>query len=106
MEHTKGKVTTDVLSHRVQIFGEVNSNPYCVAEVQRGTRYDIPNADRIASLWNAANGMTTEEAVRYLEHGREMVKLLNETKGEFLSDGTHSNLFYEIVELIDELEGK
>ena len=30
------------------------------------------NIKRTISLLNAANGMTTEEAVRYLEYGREM----------------------------------
>jgi hypothetical protein len=40
-------------------------------EISGFSKYD---ADRIASLWNAADGMTTEEAVRYLEHGPEMVE--------------------------------
>jgi hypothetical protein len=31
---------------------------------------------RVATLWNAADGMTTEQAVKYLEHGAEMGTLL------------------------------
>ena len=34
------------------------------------------NARRIEAFWNAADGMTTEEAVRYIKHGREMVGIL------------------------------
>ena len=31
---------------------------------------------RIEALIEAANGMTTEEAVKYIEHGREMVNII------------------------------
>jgi hypothetical protein len=34
------------------------------------------NSKRIIALWNAADGMTNEDAVRYLEHGKEMNRLL------------------------------
>lgn len=30
------------------------------------------DAEHIAALWNAANGMTTKQVVKYIEHGREM----------------------------------
>jgi hypothetical protein len=44
------------------------------------------NMNRIYALWNAANGMTTEEAVRYIEHGREMVQLMEAIAG-FMNAG-------------------
>ena len=34
------------------------------------------NANHIEALWNAADGMTTEQAVAYLEHGAEMERFL------------------------------
>jgi len=42
------------------------------------TRVDerTANKKRGAALWNAADGMTTEEAVRYLTHGPEMVEFI------------------------------
>jgi hypothetical protein len=41
---------------------------------------DKANAEHIEALWNAADGMTTEEAVKYLEHGRQMVQMLVDYK--------------------------
>ena len=40
----------------------------------------LANVERVIALWNAANGMPTEEAVKYIEHGREMVKILKAAK--------------------------
>ena len=52
MKHTQGKIT-----NQGQLHG-------------REDHY------RVVALWNGADGMPTEEAVRYLEHGRDMVESL------------------------------
>lgn len=60
--HSKGKVKK-VYSLAFSIEGEFCENkPDDIA--------------RFEALWNAADGITTAEAVKYLKHGREMVERL------------------------------
>jgi hypothetical protein len=72
MKHTQGEVDGRKNVSSIDIW-EI-PGPNCIARI-----FDLPdstirdgNATRFVTLWNAANGMTTEEAVRYLKHGREM----------------------------------
>lgn len=61
MKHTQEKIEID--------------NGYKLAWLLTNDRWE-ENRERISALWNAADGMTTEEAVRYLEHGREIEAML------------------------------
>jgi hypothetical protein len=77
MKHTSGEIAVHrKTSHSNILVGELNGMPFEVASTQRGTRYDDPNAERITALWNAANGMTTEQAVKYLKYGEDAKELL------------------------------
>lgn len=68
------------------------------------------NAERVFDFWNATDGMTTEEAVRYLEHGREMVEALATCYSSMLNENpTFLNrrwLRNVIKTLLAKLEGK
>jgi hypothetical protein len=86
--HTKGKV--EVNGHGIYKLAVMTGHNEFSINVQVGckcnecrehnTTASIEDLDyitnRIASLWNAADGMSTDEVVRYIEHGREMVELL------------------------------
>ena len=103
--HTQGEVKVEPWSKEtIALICEKNglNNSWIIAEFQGPEMED--NAAHTKALWNAANGMTTEqavqaielgkaiivardanpdnfimttnEAVRYLKHGREMHKLL------------------------------
>jgi hypothetical protein len=60
------------------------------------------NAEKAEALWNAADGMTTEEAVRYLEYGREMVEIAN----EWLAHGPNGSFRSRLRNILTKLEGK
>jgi hypothetical protein len=70
------------------------------------------NAIRIASLWNAADGMTTEEAVRYLEHGPEMrsvsegIEQMMHSCAEYSCSHKLCQLIRDNKNLLAKLEGK
>jgi hypothetical protein len=49
-----------------------NRTPGCNAEPDMVTT--DKNARRFETLWNAADGMSNEDAVKYLEHGAEMLE--------------------------------
>lgn len=68
MKHTQGKVKKDG-DLNVVLVKEGYSLTGCSAMPHEERK---ANADRAHDIWNAANGMTDEEAVRYLEHGAEM----------------------------------
>jgi hypothetical protein len=79
-----------------------------------GTIADIPidliewegNAIHMKAIWNAAEGMTTEQAVRYLEHGAEMVKTMETLMNtlQLASNGEWDNTV--VKDLIAKMEGK
>ena len=75
--HTQGKVEP---VHGAVMIRSLNPSSDVDILVKCGEEMHSPetfaNRDRIAALWNAADGMTTEEAVRLLENGREMKRLL------------------------------
>jgi hypothetical protein len=81
--HTKGKVYVGAQNDCLYIIDRQpalnNDYPNHDANVSPIAKiYDNNQelADRIASLWNAADGMPTEEAVKYIEHGREMEEFI------------------------------
>jgi hypothetical protein len=116
--HTKGKVIVKEWEEEIIIDSEYNGfgtqfklsiwNAYQealskVCTALAFTRKEArANADRIASLWNAADDMTTDDAVRYLEHGREMVELL----GRAIKTTNAKYLREDIENLLAKLEGK
>lgn len=57
------------------------------------------NAIRIATVVSAADGMSNEQAVRYLEHGKRMEALINDV---LTGDYTHD----QVCDLIIKMEGK
>ena len=78
MKHTKGEMITRSLSNEiVGIFEPDNpkkNKGWAIAECQGPDKH--ANAERMVSLWNAADGLTTEQAVAYLKHGAEMAETL------------------------------
>jgi hypothetical protein len=66
------------------------------------------NAKRFRALWNTSNDMTTEEAVRYLEHGPEMECVLREVLQILFRDTACPDAHSKIWQLLGkmELEGK
>ena len=71
--HTKGKVRAEGMNILLEKEGYTLTNCSSMDNEERKA-----NTQRIASLWNAADGMTTEEAVKYITHGREMVGMIKE----------------------------
>jgi hypothetical protein len=68
MNHTEGKVELEKKGYDLIIRKEAGGR---VAYV-----FSTDDAERITALWNAADGMSNEEAVRYLTHAKEMVEWL------------------------------
>jgi len=65
------------------------------------------NETRMELLFSASDGMTTEDAVLYLEYGAEMVKLLRNIIDEWESpDGVTWHDVEGVYELIAKMEGK
>lgn len=65
MKHTQGEVQ----STGTELIKWGNGERYTISIAEFGKADDCKRAE---ALWNAAKDMTTEEAVRYLKHGREM----------------------------------
>jgi hypothetical protein len=84
MGHTKGKV-------EVTPYGGVVNYPNYVLRKNDGG-YDCEphtmasNAKRITTLWNAADGMSNEDAVKALEHYEDMKSALLSVCGTYCSD--------------------
>jgi hypothetical protein len=87
MKHTEGKIIQgySTILERRELISEHGSTIFYGPHMDAGEECKA-NFDRSEALWNAAKGMTTEEAVarlnyqpsseviRYIEHGREMVE--------------------------------
>jgi hypothetical protein len=69
--HTKGKVKVTVREMPDGSYGIYSGNVLILTSSYEGTAYYV------ASLIDASYGMTTDEAVRYLEHGPEILKALD-----------------------------
>jgi hypothetical protein len=63
------------------------------------------NQHRIVALWNAADGMTTEEAVRYLEHGPEMVEIIRRLHDKQTGAVDH-NIMLDAIKILTTMEDK
>jgi hypothetical protein len=74
MKHSEGKVTVDDLL----IKSGYNVIADCGTEEVSDKTY--ANAERLAALWNAAEGIPTEMAVRYLHAAADAPKLLDRVK--------------------------
>lgn len=74
MKHTQG--LADKVGTSIVRFGDAFKFSVDIATCEKEE-----DAKRMYSLWNASNGMTTEQAVRYLEHGAEMEQELKEARG-------------------------
>jgi hypothetical protein len=80
MKHTQGKVQQNGQNG-------IHMGPTCIALTYGNDPNRKDNAEHIAALWNAADGMTTEEAVKYIEHGREMERFISDvTCGDYTHD--------------------
>lgn len=78
MKHTEGKleIKPGIGLSRVLFFRDSKGvNIGGVVDIDYNDELKDANAQRIVALWNAAPE-DTKEAVRYLEHGAEVVKVL------------------------------
>ena len=73
MKHTQGKLEALQIDGNIAIWIEGDAVRILEGEWSQEKAKIVL---RITALWNAAHGMTTEEAVKFLENGREMVGLL------------------------------
>jgi hypothetical protein len=105
MKHTEGKIkrkdTTFINKNGHIMFSGWSSQTMSCEE------HDA-NMDRGEALWNAADGMTTEEAVRYLEHGPKMEAWLRKLDAIFHHETDHVDALMagEIRDLLAKLEAK
>jgi hypothetical protein len=113
MKHTQGKIQTGY-------YGGIKDGVVAVVRDEQTKRklFSIfldtftgldeahANAERLELVWNAADGMTTEQAVRYIEHGAEMERLLTFAFHAMRSAGIERIVVKEMEKLIAKMEGK
>ena len=81
MKHTQGEmkaggVKGNTIKIGKQVIAKIGPTLNYGANAGKPIEESKHNAERIEALWNAANDMTTEEAMKYITHGREMIKSL------------------------------
>ena len=111
MKHTESETMEDSLQMentlvpRLAFKEEDHSNKgHILAEFYGPDR--LANKERTKLIWNASNGMTTEEAVRYLEHGKEMESVLRDTLQILFRDTACPDAHGKIWQLLATMEGK
>ena len=77
----------------------------CSPGALHGTAF-VDIGQHITKIWNAANGMPTEEAVKYITHGREMESVLKETLQILFRDTACPDAHSKIWQLITKLEAR
>jgi hypothetical protein len=78
MKHSEGKVS--ISSSALVVSEDLKIIANCLSIMEGLSILDMEiieaNAERIASLWNAAEGMSNEEALKYIKHGKEMEEVI------------------------------
>jgi hypothetical protein len=79
-KHTQGKVhiRSTFAQHPVLYIDGPEESIAKTTPLVYGNGTREANAERIAALWNAADGMPTEEAVKYIEHGPKWDKMIED----------------------------
>ena len=111
MKHTQGKVQVSSSTMLVNEDRMLIANTFSMqglGDIQPDILESQANANRIAAIWNAANGMPTEEAVKYIEHGREMVHHLSQALMiiKHANKTEYTGVEIGLIEILAKLEGK
>jgi hypothetical protein len=109
MKHTEGKVKIDttydkdngVFTTEIASKEAPSYTPFWIHGITKGE--SIANAERIAALWNASEGMSNEDAVKALENYEEVKILLNLLS---ISDMIHPSLKLDVHRVLVKLEGE
>jgi hypothetical protein len=105
MKHTEGIVYLDI--DETYVMMAVDFKQAVIADCEKSKiiprEEQIANAKRIHVLWNAADGMSNEEAVKALENYEEMKEILQDIR-----DDGDSSLYHSLIvgELLAKLEDK